>query len=174
MDPQPDDPSWPLIIGKLLFVILLAYLSITLLTQPQPWTFFDNANFLIHEFGHLIFRGFNEFWYLLGGSLFQVLVPLAIVIYFFLSRQVFAAGFALFWLGDNLINVSVYIKDAQSQILPIIGEGHDWNQLLTQAGNLTHSELLGNLVYYPGAILVVIGVILCSVIVIQNILQRLK
>jgi len=38
---------------------------------------------------------------------------------------------ALWWVAQNLWNISVYVKDARAEELPLVGGGeHDWNYLL--------------------------------------------
>ena len=43
----------------------------------------DELTILFHEFGHVFFRPFGEFMTILGGSLFQVLLPLPLALFFF-------------------------------------------------------------------------------------------
>ena len=55
--------------------------------------------------------------------------------------------------GENLVNVSVYIKDAPYRHLRLLGRGliHDWNWLLSN--NLDYAEPLGDLVYWTGMLI---------------------
>ncbi|MBI4810734.1 MAG: hypothetical protein HY800_04705 [Ignavibacteriales bacterium] len=101
---------------------------------------------------------FGRWVYFLGGSLFQCLVPLALVIV--AARQnITNAAFAGFWLGESMINVSVYIKDAPYRKLHLIGKGliHDWSWLL--AGNLETAEPLGDGVFIAGLFICIASVI---------------
>ena len=84
----------------------------------------------------------------LGGSLLQVLMP---VIWFvaarFWGRDAFAGALCLWLAGQNLVDVSLYINDARSLQLMLLGggtgrevEGHDWEYLLTEL-NLLHKDV---------------------------------
>jgi hypothetical protein len=92
----------------------------------------------------------------------QIFIPILFLSYFAFQRQLFAAGFTAFWLGNNLINVSVYIKDARVMLLPIIGGGiHDWNYLLGKVGWLTQDKLIGEGVHFLGVVCVLAGLGIC-------------
>ncbi|UUZ56986.1 hypothetical protein LP419_19980 [Massilia sp. H-1] len=51
-----------------------------------------------HEFGHVLFMPFGRFMAILGGSLFQVLMPLGLMLAFlFKQRDTFGASAMLWW-----------------------------------------------------------------------------
>jgi hypothetical protein len=105
------------------------------LRAPDYWDLLDDLTLAIHEAGHLVFQPFGEQGMTLGGSLFQVLVPLVFVVYFLRRRQRFAAAFVMAWVGASLFNVATYIGDARAQELPLLGGEnavHDWWFLLTE------------------------------------------
>lgn len=98
---------------------------------------------------------FGEFLHILGGSLLQITLPVCFFVYFFRRGEYFSAAFIIFWIADNIINVSVYMRDAQAMQLPLLGgdgSGHDWNQLLTMTGLLPQTEILANLTFFLGVI----------------------
>lgn len=102
--------------------------------DPYQWHFIDGVNLVIHEAGHLIFRPFGEFMMIAGGSLFQVIMPALFVGYFWYNEKYYSAALVLFWVGESILNVSVYAGDAQALLLPLLGGNdslHDWNYLLT-------------------------------------------
>ncbi len=112
-------------------------------SSPETWHFIDNFNLLIHEAGHWIFWPFGEFMHVLGGSLNQVLIPILFVIYFYRQNEKYSASLVLFWVAQNLINVSIYAGDAVKMQLPLLGGDnviHDWNWLLIYTGQLHHTE----------------------------------
>ena len=90
---------------------------------------------------------FGQFIMILGGSLMQVIVP-GVIIYVFLLREhdPYAASIGLWWLGQNLTDVALYISDASARSLPLIGgmseEAHDWGNLLTMTGLLEYDHTL--------------------------------
>lgn len=107
---------------------------------------------------------FGQFIYIAGGSIFQTIIPLLLFFYFLQKRDYYASSFVLLWLGQSIVNTSVYIKDAQVMNLYLIGGNiHDWNYLLTNINLLEKSIFLGDAIYYIGISIVVIG-FLCGII----------
>lgn len=148
---------------KLIFAFLISLYFVYYAYTLTEWHFIDNLNLLVHEAGHTIFMPFGETIYFLGGSLLQILLPLIFVINFLFKQQKYSAAITLFWVGQNILNVSVYVGDAVNMKLHLIGgEGviHDWNQLLFSLGWLRHTVLLGNIFYYSGLTVVALAAIL--------------
>jgi len=147
------------LILKLAALALLGYLLVFLLTGYEPASpgyrppfvlvILDMINLYIHEAGHLFFKLFGMWIYILGGSLFQVLLPLALLIVVWRQNnsQIWYPGF---WMGESMVNVSVYIRDAPYRKLRLLAQGliHDWNWLLS--GDQDSSEILGGAVYWLG------------------------
>jgi hypothetical protein len=96
------------------------------------------VNLAFHEAGHLVFAPFGTTMHFLGGTLGQLLVPAGLVFYFFrMRREPFAATACAWWLGENLVNIAVYMSDARDLALPLVGGGdHDWNNLFYDFGLL--------------------------------------
>lgn len=125
----------------------------------------DGANLVIHEAGHLLFGYMGQTTGVLGGTIAQLLIPLAFTVYFFRQGSRHSASVTLFWSGQNLFNISVYIKDAPLMELPLLSIGggeaiHDWNFLLLKAGILASAQTMGNLAYCLGAVTVTASVVL--------------
>lgn len=123
--------------------------------------FIHGVNLIFHEAGHTLFLVFGRFSHLLGGSLLQILLPATISGYFFYTKQNFAGAVALCWTGENLWDVSIYIKDAQLRLLPLLGgEGvlHDWHFLLLDLRLLPQGQLIGRVVYGVGVIIYAIAI----------------
>ena len=126
----------------------------------------DGANLIFHEAGHVLFLVFGEFLQVLGGSLTQVLIPAACAAYFALRRQPAACAAALFWAGESLTNVAIYVADARRLALPLLGgDGgiHDWNYLLGRLGLLNQADLVGRLVFTVGGVTILGGLGLLAV-----------
>lgn len=127
--------------GRALLLAALGLWSTWFIAHGIDWetiggSFLHGANLAFHEFGHLFFRPFGEFMTILGGSLFQVLLPLALLALFAVrQRDNFAAAVALWWCGQNFVDLAPYIRDAEYRVLPLVGgggeESHDWGNLLT-------------------------------------------
>ncbi len=92
--------------------------------DPGNFGLLDALDLAIHEGGHVFFGIFGEFMGFLGGTLFQLLVPLTFLLYFLQRHDRFAAAVVLWWIGQNLWNISVYVKDARSMELPLVGGGY--------------------------------------------------
>ena len=130
--------------------------------DPYQWHLIDGVNLLIHEAGHIIFSALGEFVMIAGGSLFQIIMPAIFVGYFCYQRQLFSAALVLFWVGESILNVSVYAGDSLALQLPLLGGPdtlHDWNYLLSSTGLLQHTaaiaggiRLLGRLVIIAASV----------------------
>ena len=112
----------------------------------------DFVNLAFHEAGHVFLGFFGRFISMLGGTVFQLLIPAVCLVH--LKRRGANLGWqlCLFWLGQSLLNVSVYAGDAVKQALPLVGGGeHDWNYLLTELGLLAHPEGAARLIFLAGS-----------------------
>ena len=119
-----------------------------LLSFFRMWTFLP-----IHEAGHFMFKFFGRTLYILGGSFWQIALPL---VWFLvaLKKRSYIAPFALFWVGENFMDVSLYIRDAPFRWLPLLGghaSRHDWYNLLSDFDMLDSAETFANISYYAGA-----------------------
>lgn len=119
----------------------------------------DGANLIFHEAGHVLFSFFGEFLQILGGSLMQVIIPLTCTVYFWLHEQRSSSAVTLFWTGESITNVAIYVADARRMELPLIGGDHDWNYLLGRLGLLNQAEPLGRLVFFLGALTTLLAII---------------
>jgi hypothetical protein len=129
----------------------------------QDWHFIDNVNLIFHEAGHAIFSFFGEFIHIAMGSGFQILLPLSIAIYFFYLRQPFSGAMTLMWVGQNLINVSIYAGDSIVMQLPLLGGDnviHDWNYLLTATNALRYTPEIATTLCTLGIITIGVGIAL--------------
>ncbi|HEX6048454.1 MAG TPA: hypothetical protein VFZ21_04275 [Gemmatimonadaceae bacterium] len=137
------------------FLAFLALYAAARVRNPEHWDPLDDLNLAVHEAGHLVFSGFGETMTILGGSLFQVLVPVVFVGYFLRTRQRYAAAATLSWVGVNLLNVSRYIGDARAQELPLLGGEntiHDWWYLLINWDLLPRDLAIARWVHFFGVV----------------------
>lgn len=143
---------------RLAGVALLAIYGLICLVSPNTGRLLDSVDLAIHETGHIVFSPFGEIITALGGTLFQLIIPASFVVYFWRRRDRYAAGFALWWVAQNLWNISVYIGDARVQILPLVGGGeHDWTYLLGEAGWLARDVALAQAVHGGGVVIYLIA-----------------
>lgn len=129
-------------------------------------SFLHNANLAFHEAGHVLFRPFGRFMTILGGSLFQIMVPLALMFWFLLrEHNAFAASVGLWWTGQNFMDVAPYINDARAGQIPLIGGGpgvdrpgmHDWANLLRGTSLYTKDHELAALADGIGVLLMLLA-----------------
>ena len=153
-----------LIAFEIVILILLGYLSLYLATDYQTphgrhdmpflvWII-DTIDLFIHEGGHGIFRFFGQFMYVLGGSLIQFIIPIATIIVFLRTSGRRSLMATLYWLGQNMINVSIYIADAPKQQLTLISRHaiHDWRWLCGYMGIMDSAGDLAAVVAFLGTI----------------------
>jgi hypothetical protein len=124
-------------------------------------SFLHAVNLPFHEYGHIMFRPFGTFWMFLGGSLFQILLPLLPLGYFMVrQRDNFAAAMMLWWCGQNFIDVAPYIADAPVRALPLIGgndDSHDWWNLLSMSGALDSAQFYAQLCFALGVAVILLS-----------------
>ncbi len=163
--PENIDPTsfWPRVITLLGFTAWGYYfISAGMDWEKIGGSFLHNANLAFHEFGHIFFSPLGQFMTILGGSLFQILLPFGLMFVFILKqRDNFAASIMLWWCGQNFIDVAPYIDDAQFRSLPLVGgggeESHDWGNLLTMMNLLDKANFIARVCFSIGAVLIAIA-----------------
>lgn len=141
-------------LGRALLLAVLVMWTWSFATAPTAAAAADSIlhlpNLVFHEAGHVIFRIFGRFMGVLGGSLMQLLVPLALAVAFLRRHDRFGAAVCVWWAGQNLVDLAPYIADARRLRLTLLGgrtgaevEGHDWEYLLTEMGWLHLDAAIG-------------------------------
>jgi hypothetical protein len=128
--------------------------------DPYQWHLIDGVNLVIHEAGHLVFSPFGEFMMVAGGSLFQVIMPALFVGYFWYHTKFYSAALVLFWVGESILNVSVYAGDSLALQLPLLGgEGsfHDWNYMLSTLNLLPATKKISGAIRLLGTIVIALA-----------------
>lgn len=128
--------------------IIMLPIMIYLVYNRGHYGLIDNADLVIHEAGHVFFMLFGKFIYTAGGTLMQIIFPLGLCIYFFYNMYRTGVQVCLLWLGQNLINISVYAADARAHKLHLLGGSkvyHDWTYLLSRLGLLEYDIEAGYL-----------------------------
>lgn len=119
----------------LAYVAFLIYASVS----AGGFLFIDLANLMIHEAGHTIFSWGGYYFQILGGTLAEVLVPLACLLVFMRRGQTTAVAFSAFWGFENLLYIATYMGDARRSALPLVGgDESDWTILFSHWGVLQH------------------------------------
>lgn len=155
---------WARVTMLALFALWGAYF----ITSGLHWdvigsSFMHNINLPFHEFGHIFFAPFGNFMMILGGSLFQVILPLALMgVFVFRQRDTFAGCITLWWCGQSFIDLSPYIADAEYRSLPLVGgggeESHDWGNLLTMMHQLEHTQTIARASFVIGSLIIVMAI----------------
>jgi hypothetical protein len=158
--------------GRAVLWLALAIWTFSLLRTPLPalgGSFIHLINLVFHEAGHILFAPFGTFMMTLGGSLLQVIVPIACAwAFLFQQEDPFAASVCMWWCGESLLDLAPYIDDARSlQLMLLAGpaaevEGHDWEAILMALGWLHLDHAIAKSAWYCGALLMM-GALLYSV-----------
>lgn len=129
-------------------------------------SFMHNILLPIHEAGHILFIPFGEFMTILGGSLFQLILPWGIGIAFIrVNHDNFGAAIGMWWGSISLLDLAPYIYDALHPQLILLGghtgeDGpHDWIYLLTRLGQLHNAQRWGAATHTAGGILMLMALI---------------
>jgi hypothetical protein len=163
--PDLPGPNWAAIAGRALLWLILAWLTFRFATHSiasnyAGHSFLHLVNLVFHEAGHVLFGVLPRFFMVLGGSALQVLVPLACLVAFWRHGDRFGAGVAVWWAGQNLVDLAPYINDARALQLVLLGgrtgaevEGHDWEYLLRVLRLMTWDHALARLAHAAGILI---------------------
>ncbi|CAN5640901.1 hypothetical protein BH23GEM9_BH23GEM9_06630 [soil metagenome] len=128
-------------------IVLFALWVARYMWKPEP--LLHGSLLIFHEAGHVLFIPFGEFMMVLGGSLFQLMVPAFFIAYFLRRQDAYAACFAGLYLAASLAGVAEYIADARAGELPLLGgerSNHDWTFLLIEMKLLNSDTAIGRFV----------------------------
>lgn len=140
-------------------IVLIPFVIYFILSRGD-YTLIDNADLIIHEAGHFFFGFFGSFIHAAGGTLMQIIFPAFLAFYFFRSGYRTGVQVFIFWLGQNLINISVYAADATARNLPLIGGKHDWYYMLGQLNLLESDHFIGSLFFLTAIIIFMISILI--------------
>lgn len=134
------------------------FFSITYET-PFPVNFIhfmlDNFLLIVHEAGHTFFSVFGvRTITILGGSLFEILLPAIIFVFFWFNKKKIGIQLSLYMVGFAFLQVAFYAADGGARQLPLIGglskESHDWYNLLSGWGMLDSDLAIGVILTITG------------------------
>ena len=98
----------------------------------------------------------------LGGTLGQLAIPVICGIAFWRERKYISTLLMVWWLGQSLVNVSVYVSDARAQVLPLLGGDnveHDWAYILGQLHLLNADVAIGTMIFWLGGACMLFAII---------------
>ena len=127
-------------------------------------SFIHGPLLVFHEAGHVLFRPFGEWMAVLGGSLFQLLLPAILCGALLLkNRDPFGASIGLWLLGVSVMDVAPYMYDAWEPRLTLLGGGtgndsfHDWIYLFDSMNQLHHAQRIGGATHAVGVAVVLLA-----------------
>ena len=177
---MPEGTSDNRLIGNAVLLLLFSIWGIRLALMDyrdgEMGASFMHAILLpIHEAGHVLFMPFGEFMTILGGSLFQLLLPLiAAAALLRQNRDPIGAALGVWWCGASWMDLAAYIYDAMAPQLILLGghtgeDGpHDWIFLLERFGAIRHAQTLGALAHKIGMVLIVIAIAAAAAILVRH------
>lgn len=155
-----------LVAGRFCLWLVLAVWGFRFMTAPVSGEYFNQSfmhlvNLPFHEAGHLFFSPFGRFLQVLGGTLGQWLIPLAVTVAFLLKTDRFAASVGLWWLGQSFMDIAPYMDDARAGQLMLLGgvtgsevaDYHDWEIILTRLGWMRYDHLIARISFGCGVAL---------------------
>jgi hypothetical protein len=121
------------------------------------------ADLGVHELGHMLFTPFPDFVTAIMGNGFQVLVPLLFAIWFLAGQKdLLGVAVCLTWAGTCAQDASVYIADAPTQGLALIGGEHDWAYVLGEHFHaLDSASTIAAIVRGTGGVLFTMSLVIC-------------
>lgn len=164
--------EWVLWVRSALLCVLLVWglmlIGASVESNAAGKSFLHLINLPFHEAGHVLFRPFGAFVTSLGGTLGQLLMPLICFgVLLLRTRDPFGAAVALWWFGENFLDIAPYINDARAGQLPLIGGNlghlapygfHDWEYLLTETGLLQMDHALAQSSRVLGALIMLLAI----------------
>ena len=134
---------WPPISGPVALLSGSGILWVLMLASVgERWVpVLDHANLVFHEAGHLIVGIVSARLAVYGGTLGQLLFPVAFTISFWSRRHTLGFALAFAWICESLLNIATYMGDARAMALPLIGgldpeRYHDWREIFSRWGML--------------------------------------
>ena len=146
-------------IGLFFGVIAAIAFWIHALTDKDHFLILDYVNLSFHEFGHIFFGILGRNIGIWGGTIAQLLMPFMVLVSFWRRGETSGVAFSIFWIGENLLNISVYVADARSRLLPLVGGGeHDWYIILSGMGMLQYDTIIAGIVKALGWIIMIAAI----------------
>ena len=136
------------------------FLGLVWLSQPGFVMLLDHANLLFHEAGHPIVGLFSQRLEPYGGSIGQLVFPIALAVSFWRKGQALPFAAALIWFFENWLNIAHYMADARALQLPLVGGGdHDWNTIFSRWRLLPYDLQIAGIVKTIGWIGIVVAMV---------------
>jgi hypothetical protein len=123
------------------------------------------VNLAMHQGGHMLTYSASDVQNAMAGSIAQVAIPLLIGLYFFFLRGDWvAAGVCLAWAGASAAEVSLFVADAPTQKLELLGDDrNDWAIILGPDGYgaFAKADSLAHTIRDYASVGLVVGALVC-------------
>ena len=174
-------------IGRSIIFIVLIIWGFRLITSgidsnAAGESFLHLINLPFHEAGHIVFRPFGRYITSLGGTLGQLLIPLMCLwSLLFKTRDPFGASVALWWFGENFLDIAPYMADARAGDLPLIGGNfghsspygfHDWEYLLTEINLIEYDQVFAKITFTIGVLIMLLSFVWAGWILLRQYQNR--
>jgi hypothetical protein len=134
------------------------------------------VNVAMHQAGHMFTYSSSELTAAMAGSIAQVAIPLLIALYFFFLRSDWVgAGVSLVWAATSAAEVSLFVADARTQKLEMLGDDkHDWAFILGPEGYaaMRESAEIATQIRDVAAVAAVVGFALCVAALVRSSRRR--
>ena len=140
-------PEWNPIsrLGGNIWLLVYGSFLVYAWSDTTRFLFPDFVNLMIHEAGHAVFSWGGETLHILGGTLGELIVPIACVVAFFFQRQIYGFVFSVFWFFENFLYIGTYMSDARTSVLSLINSDEsDWTILFTKWNVLQYDQQIGH------------------------------
>ena len=144
------------------------------LINSRYMSLIDVTDFFIHELGHVLFWFFwNEFLAIAGWTLFQLIIPILLLIMFFTQKDYFAVALSFAWIWTNFFYISMYSSDAIRLNLPLVSMWawetiHDWNYMFHELWVILYTDLISDIFYYIAIVLFIISFIYSFILIVNR------
>jgi hypothetical protein len=153
------------------------FMSASIESNVAGNSFLHLVNLPFHEAGHIFFRPLGAFITSLGGTLGQLLMPsICTGVLLVRTRDPFGASVALWWGGENFLDIAPYINDARAGQLPLVGGNfghsapygfHDWQYLLTESGLLQYDHVLAKVAFVMGSAIMLLSLLWSGLLLVK-------
>ncbi|MDB5160076.1 MAG: hypothetical protein JWO99_339 [Candidatus Saccharibacteria bacterium] len=171
-------PLWVYIVGWLFFAYLF--------TQILSFGPFNANNILlsgmqfidfgVHEASHLVFFFLPSVLVASAGSIGEIIFAGLILTATIKGKSYFATVFASLWVMLAFRSAGVYMADARTQAIPLIGPGetvkHDWNYVFGQLGLLHQDTIIGGTFITIGVAIGVVGLAFGLFLIVRKIAKQ--
>jgi hypothetical protein len=108
----------------------------------------------------------------------QLLIPM-ICMYVLLvkSKDRFGGAICFWWIGENFLDISIYMNDAERMWLPLLGGRfghsspygvHDWNYILNELNILKYCQIFSKVVFVFGFLIMIVSLIWALILLINH------